>query len=363
MVSCSICGEPKRRVYCGSCTTHLTLRARVNVIKAISQVSSLRESVDNAKTCGAALADSLVSRIAALQAQLERTQQLTVETRNETARFRAEKQTASSQLVPARQSLRQRQVSMQNDEADFNNKLNKQISTLENDYVQLFRSSMALQTHCVRSLLDIFTLKKKRRKSTDYEFILGFNIVPELSQLAHYSTAVINSGFERVAYFLVFVASLLGVRLPFELRLPRKDQPHLQIGIDAEELFLPHSIKTLMRSNPREFHSYCRRLAMFALDTAHIGSKVGVPNVETPVASKISQLIAQIYLRLDHIVRSGHKIQVHAGSISTDVDTLQDILITMIDVEVNGRSAEWNIVEPLSSPPHSPQNRPPNSIQ
>lgn len=354
MVSCSICGEPKRRVYCGSCTTQLTLRARINVIKAVTQVASLRESVDKTKNCGAAQADSLVSQVAALQSQLERTQQLTAEMRDETSRLIAEKDLANAQFVPARQSLRQRQISMSNDVKEFQGKLDSQTTMLESDYIQLFRSSMGLQSNCVQTLLEIFTLKKKRRRNTEYEFILGFSIIPELSQLAHYSTAVINSGFERVAYFLVFVASFLGIRLPFELHLPRKDQPRLRIGIDAEELFLPHSVKTVMRSNPREFHRYCRRLAMFALDAAHVASKVGVPNVETPVASKLSQLVAQIYLRLDHIVRSGHKIQVYAGSIRTDVDTLQDLLITMIDVEVNGRSAEWNIVEPLptSQSPH-----------
>lgn len=360
MVECGICGTDQSPLYCGGCASHLTLRSRINVMKVTSQLSDLRTNVSQAiegeSTPGSARGGHdgggneartthLQAHITTLQKRLTQLQAAVTSTHNKTAEIRQQSSSVEKSTMTSRNEAERIGRDADTQLAASRSARTDHEAVLEKGYRGLLHLSLGLQTKCCQDLLEIFALKKKRKKN-GYEIVLGFAVIPELSQLGHYSITTINSGLERVCMFLALLASYIGIRLPYELNLPQKARPRVLIGPYHAPLRLAHSVKTMMRSSPREFHDYCQLLAMLAMDVASVALKLGVSGVaELQDLTRINQLIAQIYLRVEGLIKTGHNIQVYSGTIATDLDSLQDHIITAIDVELNGKSAEWNIVE------------------
>lgn len=361
MVECGICGSDRKLLCCGGCATHLTLRARMNVIKVTSQLAGLQASVTQAlegypnsaleNGDGVSVSGNEVrtvqlhSQIDILQKKLDTIQKAVDKTHNRTMELRQQHQTAKNSISNDNKSLVFiERVGKNHYEFSERSRLAKE-KLLEKTYKDSLNLSLGLQSKCCQDLLEIFMLKKKRKKN-GYEIVLGHNVVPDLTQLGHYSVTTINSGLERLCAFYFFLSSYLGLQLPFETHLPQMSQPKVLLGPMHEPLWLPHSPKTMMRSSSREFHSYCRLLAMLALDLAYIALKLGLPMLaDLQDIARLNQLVAQIYLRIENLIRSGHRLKIYSGTLEIDLDALQDHLITAVDIELNGKSAEWNIID------------------
>lgn len=374
MAECGVCGNHQKQLYCSGCATHLTLRPRINVLNVNTQLNSLKQSVSNTLE-GHSTTDVPASEGSAYPCDSTGNKahitQLTTKTELLTRKLK-EIQQHTNQTKRHATMLRQK-TQLIRSESDKLRTLNTEVGTiahaqydeyiagkrareneLEKCYKDMLYLSLGLQTKCCHELLDIFSLKKKRKK-VGYEIVLGSNIVPELTQLGHYSVTTINSGMERVATFIMLLASYLGIRLPHDIILPRKSQPFVLIGTSRESLVLPHSVKTMMRSSTREFHHYCSLLGMLVLDVTHVALKLGIPGInDLEDVVKIHQLIAQIYLRLEGLIKQSHQIKIYSGFVPADIESVQDHLITAIDIEMNGKSAEWNIIDaPYNLPSES----------
>lgn len=352
MVECGLCGADQSPLYCGGCASHITLRSRINVIKVTSQLSELQasvaqaiESTNSAQGGNEARARRMQAQIHTLQKRLGQLQTAVMATHNRTAELKQQTASVRSQAQKTRQHVQQMAANAADQVKKSEIKRREHEAVLEKGYRNLLHLSLGLQSKCCQDLLEIFALKKKRKKN-GYEIVLGFAVVPELSHLGHYSITTINSGLERVCMFVSLLASYMGLRLPFELDRPQKARPRVLIGPSQLPLRLPHSVKTMMRSSPNEFHDYCRLLAMLAMDVAFIALKLGLAGAaELHEVTRINQLIAQIYLRIEALIKAGHTFQFYSATLAVDIDSLQDHIITAIDVELNGTSAEWNIVE------------------
>lgn len=333
----------------------------MNVIKVTSQLAGLQASVtqaleghpnsalENGEGANASGNEvrtvQLHSKIDILQKKLDTIQKAVDKTHSRTMELRQQRQTAKTGLANENKSLIFIENAGKNhSELSERSRLTKE-KVLEKTYKDSLNSSLGLQIKCCQDLLEIFTLKKKRKKN-GYEIVLGHNVVPDLTQLCHYTVTTINSGLERLCSFYVFLSSYLGLQLPFETHLQQMSQPKVLLGPLRDPLWLPHSPKTMMRSSPREFHRYCRLLAMLALDLAYIALKLGLPTfADLQDIAKLNQLAAQIYLRIENLIRSGHRLKIYSGTLEIDLDALQDHLITAVDIELNGKSAEWNIID------------------
>lgn len=364
MAECGVCGNYQKQLYCSGCATHLTLRPRINVLNVNTQLNSLKQSVSNTleghstdtesgesnayhsnSTGNKAHITQLTTKAELLTRKLKEIQQHTSQTKREASTLRHKTQFIQNELGKQRGLNIELGTTAHSQYDQYTVGKHARESELEKCYRDMLHLSLGLQAKCCLELLDIFSLKKKRKK-VGYEIVLGTNIVPELTKLGHYSVTTINSGIERVSTFIMLLASYLGIRLPHDIILPRKSQPFVLIGTAQESLVLPHSVKTMMRSSTREFHHYCSLLGMLVLNVTHVALKLGIPGInDLEDVVKIHQLVAQIYLRLESLIKQSHQIKIYSGFVPADIESVQDHLITAIDIEMNGKSAEWNIID------------------
>lgn len=357
-MSCSFCGEgAQKRIYCGTCAGFNAVKIRMGYIKTKSELCELQGKVDqvlNDRMRAFTLASTgapesrtshLDAEVLALQLKIDQLNRATLQchadihhVREKIQTIRAGTATATKATAALRKSFTKEKLSRIRHEKEG-------IISLEKSYMDLFQQTLPLQSASCESLLDLFLLKKKRRKTHDYDVVLAFNTIPEFLKLGHYPAAVINAGIERLSYFIVLLASYLGVHLPYTMYLPTRSYAFVRIGPHMKELHLGHSVKTTMRTTPRDFLDYCGSLAMVALNVAFVAARIGVTNLSFDSITRPNFLVAQLYLKLESYIRHGKQVQVHAVSLATDTELIKDHLIHSIDVDLNGNSAEWNIVE------------------
>lgn len=357
-MSCSFCGEgAQKRINCGTCAGFSSAKTRMGLIKTKLELFDLQEKVDRVlndpkqaftlTSCGASESRTgrLDAKVLALQLKLDQLKRATLQCHAEVNQIREKARKIKTDTATAAKSTAALRKSFTNEKNMRIQHERESIITFEKTYMDLFQQTLPLQSACCESLLDLFLLKKKRRKTHDYDVVLAFNTIPEFLKLGHYPVAVINAGIERLSYFIVLLASYLGVHLPYTIYLPTKSFAYVRIGPLLKELYLGHSVKTTMRTTPREFHNYCGSLAMVALNVAFVAARIGVVNLGFESITRPNFLVAQLYLKLESYIKHGKQVQVHAVSLATDTELIKDHFISSIDVDLNGHSAEWNIVE------------------
>lgn len=356
-MSCSFCGESGQKpVYCGTCAGNLFLRKRISLIKAMDQIATLQANVDTVmKDSRRAIAFTstgpsdartglLDAKILALRAKLDQTSRAVLQCRVETQQVYEKVGRIKAASAAAGKATATLKKSHANEQKSIIEHTKGQISELEKNYRNIYHQTLPLQAAACKNLLDLFMLKKKRKKSQEYDVVLGFSTIPEVSQLGQYSYPVINAGFEGLAYFTVLLASYLGIYLPYPILLPSKSQPFLRVGPEKQKLHLSRALKEIMVGNRAEFHDYCRGLAMVTLDVAFVAARIGVVNLDFIATTRANYLAAQLYMWLDGYVKKGHQIQVHAVALNTDLDAIQDHFVSLIDININGKSEEWDLV-------------------
>lgn len=191
-----------------------------------------------------------------------------------------------------------------------------------------------------------------------YDILVGFVAVPDLSSLSHYQHATINSSLERLAYFCSLVGYYLDVRLTYDILLPQKSQPILRMfhaGINIRQsMYLNESVKSIAEQKPKLFEKYACGLAMLALDLALVARTLGVNISTCEEISQLNKVVASIYRSL---VPSEKKKEETTGSTVekkyyidrdyplVDLSTLQEFIVAQTYLDINGGSAEWNLID------------------
>lgn len=341
-MNCGICGESKQ-LLCGSCANHAVLRPRINVIKAIEQVEVQKLAVET--TLQNSRAAGLEAQILALQKQLQATKAAIEQCKRETKNIRSKSSQQITSLASHRAELKKRSTFQSNEIEDERRRLDSELSELEIDYKRVFHQSLACQNQCLRDLLIIFPVRRRRRRHGQQpDTLLGFGTVPNAQNLGFYTPAVVNSGLERVASFSSLCAAYLGVQLPFRIYLPTRKQLLVAMGYGTEQipLRLVRTVRELLRSDPNEFYEFCRSLAMLIIDVATLAARLGVPRLQLEDISKLNELITHIALRLGSQVNAGIEIQVHSVTLPIDIEAMQDHLITCAEVDAH---AQWSVVD------------------
>lgn len=404
-MSCGIC-DAEQNLFCSGCCNYMFLRSRVTLIKTLSQVSELQTQVTqlvsgnepreprepresrelrelgesrehggsekfensgkseggsrpsgpcNSGNC--AHISQLQARINSLESQIRRQKECVAETKASTTKIRLDierlKQLESDTHAKKLEIEEASQMVFKSAEMARHSKE----GLLETGYRDMLLLSLHLQAEYLHDFLEVFKLKRKR-KQNGFEIVLGQNVVPELGSLGHYSTAVINSGMDRVCYFTALLAKYTSQTLPYPLLLPTTKQPKVLIHSisrsfnlsdsngETQSLYLHHSVKTMTRSSPREFYTYCKLLSMLYIDVAFLATRLGVVRItDLEDTAKLGHNLTQIYLQIENSLQTGARLPISASPLDVDLDALQEYLITTIDVALNGRSAEWNLVE------------------
>lgn len=130
-------------------------------------------------------------------------------------------------------------------------------------------------------------------------------------------------------------------------------------------IVLRQSVKSTVQTTPTEFESYASGLAMLALDLSYISLFLGcssgavVESVvqvdktllaihETLLTSTLSQLVANSLLwqyMLQPLKANPPLPKDQGPSLLPDLDDVTDCIITRNFVEINGGSAEWNLID------------------
>lgn len=360
---CGICAQNHEQLLCASCCSFLFLHSRVTLYKALEQLAELKGQVSAsiAPRCGQAEPSGNAACVAQLQASARRLTSLASRQSRAAAALRSETQAtvATAEAQAAHHAERDAHTEALTAEAAEQYTVLEETrrareGLLQSRYREMLLETMELQSRVFADFLEVFNLKKKRKKD-GFEIVLNQVVIPDLYSLGHYSTAVINSGLERVGYFVELLARYTSQDLPYPLVLPSAAQPKLLIGHEQEPLWLPHSVRTMTRSSPRDFYRFCRLLSMQYLNVVYMALRLGAVEIRTfEDMSKLGHVLTQIYLRIDACMKQGVHMQLVSASADKDVDLdldgLQEYLITTIDVALNGRSAEWNLVE---APPTS----------
>lgn len=226
------------------------------------------------------------------------------------------------------------------------------------------------------------------------ETSVGFSTLPDLTLLARHLHTVINYSVERLAYFCFYMAYYLQLTLPYTISLPQKSAPFTRISDNTAArgssgkrvLVLRKSVKTVVQTSPRDFDLYAGGLAMLALDLSYIASVLGYrPNRAAAVGGNGSEgdgVGVEDVVQVDRTLMAVHEIltltpnlhlelaglplwqtqrrhvqqplppgqsaaqaAVVSGPALPDLEDVVDHIITRNFVEINGGSAEWNMVD------------------
>ncbi|ANB15334.1 hypothetical protein AWJ20_2961 [Sugiyamaella lignohabitans] len=220
--------------------------------------------------------------------------------------------------------------------------------------------------------------------SRQYDLVLGFNIVPDLSILAHYSHVTVNSALERLASLCHLLAYYLDIRLPYEITQTHTGYYRIsRPGKEKLRLDITQPILSFAKDKHLEFEAYAEALAMLAINTAAIlySRGVHISLVEDIVqVNRTVALIAGIRLESSservHTLPSSTSPQNPAEGVPSsqqavttqpesfqhrapqpqnrnsttesfmpDLFSVKDYIVSQMYLDISGGSAEWNLIE------------------
>lgn len=278
------------------------------------------------------------------------------------------------------QALKDQSPKEKNQNTVVSQAITSRISATQEDNID----KLALQKCCLLTSLFLIRRRKARRGSSRkepsskssrpvspqvFETSIAFMVLPDLTVLPRYTHSIINYSIERLAYFCFYIADYLQLTLPYTILPPQKMAPFVRVYDNLKHskraLVLRQSVKSVVQSSPKDFDVYAGGLAMLALDLSYISSmlssaEAGPIDVEAVVQVDKTLLALQETLtltpNLHQILAQSPRWQYQRQQLRQqdqvlevpafpDLDDVIDYIITRNFVEINGGSAEWNLVD------------------
>lgn len=254
-------------------------------------------------------------------------------------------------------------------------------------YINYKKIDLALRFLVKFNSLFLISIKRnsgnRRGNTSEREVFISFNPIPNLSNLVKYSHNILNASFERLSYYCFFSSNYLGLLLPYPICPPQRQQPMTVIlGKNGAqfELKARDTIKKQIKERPKDFDDYAKGLSMLAIDLLFLCLYTGVVNqIEVNktnthtnnttkkslnydsenMADKALNIDQNIYLlniffsnkSNHHHHYSRRQNPVHPLSTNKnnalelpDLEDVWDLVVNKNYIEVNGNSAEWNII-------------------
>lgn len=234
-----------------------------------------------------------------------------------------------------------------------------------------------------RDLTSLFTIRRRKLRANSsikeglksprpqspvvFETSIAFTILPDLRVLSRHPHTMINASVERLAYFCFYIANYLNLSLPYTILPPQKQAPFVRISGFShprkQPIVLLKSVKTTLQETPRKFDMYAEALAMLALDLSYIAAFLKcTPPMALPVEAVVQVDQAVLAIQdslLTTNLASSPLWQYQRPQLSSsprmkddldiaflpDLEDVTDFIITRNFVEINGGSAEWNLVD------------------
>lgn len=402
-------GPPCKRLLCGACASYMVLGNRISLINSTTEVETLTADINGLigpnlkyepkvalrygsdKPSETRWTGALQARTENLARKLHKIEQNKLklshsiqETRQTVARLKSANAETISHIREQRKRARQVHDAQKRE-------IHSVVSSNVKD-AELLKDSIdrLAWAHC-KDLALLFGIRKRRRKkepvkesaanggrlhenyrddldeqtgatnvsrngastrvSPYYDILIGFVVVPDLSILSHYPPSTIGSSLERVAYFCCLVAYYLDVRLPFDIFLPQRSQPTVRMahaGLNIKQsIHLNETIKSIAEQKPKLFEHYVGGLAMLALDMAHVARALGISISSCEEIAQLNKVVASVYRSLVPSEKRKRDEQRTSAvnSAMADLASLQDYIITQTYLDLNGESAEWNLVD------------------
>lgn len=329
--SCSLCTSQTTPLLCSRCSSHLVLEHQTKSIPVQSQIHTLTSQINNMPTqyrTQKAVRSELTLR---KKRVLEKLSAVQSEIRKQKERVGTMQQKVSEKRkeVQALRDSRQGVVQLPSSGRTY-------VSTDTGD--EIVRKRWELTYKLVARLSGLFLIRRSRRASV--EVYICFVGVPDLKALVKQSPrASLNVCFDRVAIYTLLVSWYLGVSLPYAITPPLKHAPYVVMQ-HRHVLLLRKSARDVLVEQPREFERYATTLSMLVLDLAYLASKVGV-HVESVLD------MASILMEMDRVFATGKATQpISDNDIpeTPDLEEVTDLIVTANFIEVNGGSAEWNLI-------------------
>ena len=203
-----------------------------------------------------------------------------------------------------------------------------------------------------------------------FETSIAFTFLPDFAVLPRYPHTMINASTERLAYYCFYIAYYLHLTLPYTILTPQKQAPFIRICENSRHIrravVLRNSVKTTVQTTPTEFESYASGLAMLALNLSYIAVFLGCsPPTQITLDSvvQVDKMILTIHENLltstlPQLIENSpfwqfQRQQLKPGpmprddciAMLPDLEDVVDSIITRNFLEINGGSAEWNLVD------------------
>lgn len=392
MVSCGICGQAasfSKKFYCASCTSYLVLDERISLINSGSEVASLARDIDQLlvndtkyqpyhkrPNPGVDVPSSHIRNVGVLKTRANWL-------RSQNQRIRHESNHMKNDINSLRQDevervrdtneMRRIRLKQMREELEKKYRLQKSAiisrTTSKQEAIRHTTTSINhLQTRFCKELTHLFGIRRRRRKNNDhdassssYDIILGFSIVPDLSNLAHYSQSTLNIALERLAYFCTLSAYYLDIRLPYEILLPQRNHCYVRMAhfgwTTKHSIYLTTTVTHMAQERPKEFENYVEGLSMLALCLLDIATSRDIQienNVEE--AAQINRVLSRLYRELIPSSEQQPNNSIPTPSPSPapgsnlpestiNLETLQDYIINQSYLIINGGSNEWDLID------------------
>lgn len=382
MVSCGICSQPasfSKKFFCASCASFLVLDDRISLINSCSEVSSLARDIDSllindtkykpyrkttsTTTKGASsTVDTshirnvgvLKTKVNCLRAQNQRTRHEAQQLKSAVKRDREETERLRDKNEARRIRLKQMREELEKKHRLQKSAIISQTTSKREACIHARNTIQQLQLRFCRELAYLFGIRRRKRKAdeTSYDIILGFSVLPDLSNLPHYSQSTINIALERLAYFCCLSAYYLDIRLPYEILLPQRSHCYVRMahfGSTKHSIFLTSSITQLAQEQPKEFELYVEGLSMLTLCLLEIASSKDILFESVTEVAKINHVLSLIYKQF--VPETHHQSETPSPTpnppspATINLETLQDYIINQSYLEINGGSNEWNFID------------------
>ncbi|KAA8911803.1 hypothetical protein TRICI_003718 [Trichomonascus ciferrii] len=382
MVSCGICSQPasfSKKFFCASCASFLVLDDRISLINSCTEVSSLARDIDSllindtkykpykkttnpaTKGSSSTIDTSHIRNVGVLKTKANCLRSQNQRARHEAQQLRSavKKGWEDAERLKDKNETRRIRLKQMREELEKKHRLQKstiisQTTSKREACIHVKNTIQQLQLRFCRELAYLFGIRRRKRKTdeTSYDIILGFSVLPDLSNLPHYSQSTINIALERLAYFCCLAAYYLDIRLPYEILLPQRNHCYVRMahfGSTKHSIFLTSSVTQLAQEQPKEFELYVEGLSMLALCLLEIASSRDIQLESVTEAAQLSRVLSLIYKQF--VPDTHHQPETPSPSpnppspTAINLESLQDYIINQSYLEINGGSNEWNFID------------------